>query len=214
MSAVKLTAETAIEFERTIARGGIAIFPTDTLYGIACNPDDQAAADRIYELKGRPPLKPSAVMFFSVEHLLAELGSSLSEKTRKLVDELFPGPFTLVIPNPAQRYAPACADTPQKLGVRVPKLEGYLEPLANIKVPVMQTSANLSGGADPTAMEDIEPQIIEDVDLALDGGPLLGYGSTVADVSELEQGRWRLLRAPIPRASGRLTELIGIPPVE
>jgi L-threonylcarbamoyladenylate synthase len=211
---VKLTPDAAAEFEQTISRGGIAIFPTDTLYGIACDPDDQAAADRIYELKGRPPVKPSAVMFFSVERLLAELGSDLDDKTRALVDELFPGPFTLVVPNPSSRFAPACADTPQKLGIRVPKLEGYLEPLAQVNVPVMQTSANLSGGEDATALEDIDPTVLEGVDLALDGGPLLGYGSTVADVSELDQGRWRLLRAPIPRASGRLTELIGIPPVE
>ena len=153
-------------------------------------------------------------MFFSIERLLAALGSTLDDKTRTLVDELLPGPFTLVIPNPDGRYAPACADTPQKLGIRVPKLEGYLAPLAQVEVPVMQTSANLWGGADPTALEDIESQIVEGVDLALDGGPLLGYGSTVADVSELDQGRWRLLRAPIPRASGRLTELIGIPPVD
>jgi L-threonylcarbamoyladenylate synthase len=210
----KLTTESAAGFEQTITSGGIAIFPTDTLYGIACNPDDQAAADRIYELKGRPPVKPSAVMFFSVERLLAELGSDLEAKTRSLVDELLPGPFTLVISNPARRFAPACADTPEKLGIRVPKLEGYLEPLAAVNVPVLQTSANLSGGPDPTALEDIDPSILEGVDAALDGGPLLGYGSTVADVSELDQGRWRLLRAPIPRASGRLTELIGIPPVE
>ena len=86
MSTAKLTADSAQAFEQTIARGGIAIFPTDTLYGIACDPDDQAAADRIYELKGRPPLKPSAVMFFSVEQLLAELGSELDAKLRTLIE--------------------------------------------------------------------------------------------------------------------------------
>jgi tRNA A37 threonylcarbamoyladenosine synthetase subunit TsaC/SUA5/YrdC len=78
----------------------------------------------------------------------------------------------------------------------------------------MQTSANRSGAPDVRALEDVDPKLLEGVDLALDGGPLLGYGSTVADVSELQDGRWRLLRAPIPRASGRLTELIGIPPAE
>lgn len=210
----KLTAESAKQFEQTISGGGVAIFPTDTLYGIACDPDDQSAADRIYELKGRPPVKPSAVMFFSVEQLLAELGDDIDAKIKSLIDELFPGPFTLVVANPNRRYAPACADTPSKLGLRVPKLEGYLEPLSAVQVPVMQTSANRSGGPDVTALEDVEPEIVEGVDLALDGGPLLGYGSTVADVSELADGHWRLLRAPIPRAAGRLTELLGIPPVE
>lgn len=210
----KLSAESAKQFEATIAEGGIAIFPTDTLYGIACDPDSQASADRIHELKGRPPLKPSAVMFFAVEQLLAELDGDLTEQLRGLIAELLPGPFTLVIANPSKRFAPACAGTPEKLGIRVPKLEGYLESLGQVTAPVMQTSANFSGGADATAPEDIEPAILAGVDLVLDGGPLLGYGSTVADVSELDQGHWRLLRAPIPRASGRLTELLGMPPVE
>jgi L-threonylcarbamoyladenylate synthase len=210
----KLTPESAAEFESVIARGGIAVFPTDTLYGIACDPDSQAAADRIYELKGRPPVKPSAVMFFSVEQLLAELGGELDDRLKNLITGLLPGPYTLIVPNPAARYAPACAGAPEKLGLRVPKLEGYLAPLGAVELPVMQTSANLSGGPDATALEDIEPAIIEGVDLALDGGPLLGYGSTVADVSELDQGHWRLLRAPIPRAAGQIMELLGMPPLD
>ncbi|MGH2906787.1 MAG: L-threonylcarbamoyladenylate synthase [Solirubrobacterales bacterium] len=214
MTTTGLTVESAAAFERTIAENGIAIFPTDTLYGIACDPDSQTAADRIYELKGRPPRKPSAVMYFSVERMLGELGEGLDERTRGLIAELLPGPFTLVVANPARRFAPACADTPEKLGLRVPKLEGYLAPLAGVSVRVMQTSANLSGAPDATALEDIDPAIVKGVDLALDGGPLLGYGSTVADVSELEEGRWRLLRSPMPRTSGRLTELIGIPPAD
>ncbi len=208
----KLDQAGARKFEQTIRGGGIAIFPTDTLYGIACDPDDQSAADRIYALKGRPPVKPSAVMFFSLDRLLREIGDELDPAVRVLAEQLLPGPFTLVVANPHHRYAAACASTPEKLGLRVPKLEGYLEPLSAVDACVMQTSANLSGGAHPTALEDIDPSIVAGVDLALDGGPLLGYASTVADVSELSDGRWRLLRAEQPRISGRLTELIGFPP--
>lgn len=210
----KLDQTSAAQFEQTIKDGGVAIFPTDTLYGIACDPDNTAAIDRIHQLKGRPPQKPSAVMYFKLERLLEDLGDDLDAPTRNLVEQLFPGPFTLVVANPHKRFAPACADTPEKLGLRVPKLEGHMAPLAAITVPVMQTSANLSGGPDATALEDIDQSILEGVDLALDGGPLLGYASTVADVSELSSGSWRLLRAQQPRITGRLTELIGFPPVE
>lgn len=210
----ELNETSAQQFEQTIRDGGVAIFPTDTLYGIACDPDSSTAAARIHELKGRPPQKPSAVMYFQIERLLTDVGIEFDDATRNLVEQLFPGPFTLVVNNPHERFSPACAGTPTKLGLRVPRLEGYLEPLASISIPVMQTSANLSGGADPTAMEDIDPSIVSGVDLALDGGPLLGYASTVADVSELAVGRWRLLRAQQPRISGRLTELIGFPPTD
>lgn len=210
----ELNQSSAQQFEQTVRDGGIVIFPTDTLYGIACDPDSAEAAARIHDLKGRPPEKPSAVMYFQLERLLEDFGNDLDAATRNLVEQLFPGPFTLVVNNPHERFKAACAGTPTKLGLRVPRLEGYLEPLASVSVPVMQTSANFSGGADPTALEDIEPAIVDGVDLALDGGPLLGYASTVADVSELAEGRWQLLRAQQPRISGRLTELIGFPPTE
>lgn len=209
---MSLSSDDVAAFRSTIAGGGVAVFPTDTLYGIACDPDDAAAAERIYELKGRPAKKPSAVMFFSVEGLLAAL-PELDSRTRRLAEELFPGPYTLIVANPDRRFAPACADTPEKLGLRVPKLAGSsIEALAAMDLPVMQTSANLSGEPDATALDDIDQSILDGVDLALDGGPLLGMGSTVADVSELDQGRWRLLRAPIIRAGTHLTELIGMPP--
>lgn len=211
---MNITPDSGADFQDTIANGEIAIFPTDTLYGIACDPNDVAAIERIHELKGRPPRKPSAVMYFALERLLDELGDDMDAQTLNLVQELFPGPFTLIVANPQRRFAPSCAGTPEKLGLRVPNLSPALEPLAAVGIPVFQTSANLSGGLDATAVEDIDPVIRSGVDLVLDGGPLLGYGSSVADVSELAEGRWRLLRAIMPRTSGRLTELIGFPPEE
>lgn len=209
-----LTPTDASDFERTIRGGGLAIFPTDTLYGIACDPDNRGAVERIHELKGRPPKRPSAVMFFTLEHLLEDFAQDLDPATRNLVENLLPGPFTLVVANPARRFEPACADTPEKLGLRVPRLNPQIAALEGVSVPVMQTSANVSGAPDATALEDIEAEIVEGVDLALDGGPLLGYGSTVADVSEVAEGRWRLLRAQQPRTSARISELVGFPPVE
>lgn len=214
MNAKPVTAESAAEFQRTIESGGVAVFPTDTLYGIACDPNSAEAAERIYELKGRPPRKPSAVMWFDAERLFADIGADMDPLTRKLAEDLLPGPFTLVIANPARRFAPACAGAPEKLGIRVPKLGAHIEALSTVTTPVMQTSANLSGAPDATATEDIEQSILDRVDLVLDGGPLLGYGSTVADVSGLERGEWRLLRAQQPRIAGRLTELIGFPPAD
>lgn len=209
-----LTPADAATFESAIGSGKLTVFPTDTLYGIACDPDNAEAIERIHELKGRPPKKPSAVMYFSLEAMLADLEEWLDERTLILARELFPGPFTLIVANKPELFTPSCADTPRKLGLRVPKLSPAIEALAGVRLPVMQTSANISGGPDVTAVEDIDPSILDGVDLVLDGGPVLGYGSTVADVSEIADGRWRLLRSQMPRTSGRLTELIGFPPEE
>lgn len=209
---MSLSAADAQAFRDTIARGGIAMFPTDTLYGIACDPGDPAAAERIYELKGRPPKKPSAVMFFSVGRMLDAL-PELDARTRELVAELLPGPFTLVVANPERRYAPACADTPQLVGLRVPDLAGTAAAaLAGVDLPVMQTSANFSGGPEPGSFDAIDPAILAGVDLALDGGELPGAGSTVADVSRLGEGVWRLLRAPNAADAARITQLAGFEP--
>lgn len=207
-----LTYADAERFERTIAGGGIAIFPTDTLYGIACDPDSQVAADRIYALKGRPRGQPSAVMFFSVERLLAAL-PEIDERTRALIESLLPGPYTLVVANPRRRFAPACAGMPEKLGLRVPELAGGAFPaLAAVSTPVLQTSANFGGAPDAAELDDIDPAIRAGVDLELNGGTLAGKGSTVADVSQLQAGRWRLLRAPVAGAGTRITGLLGLPP--
>lgn len=207
-----ITTDSGADFQSSIENGELVVFPTDTLYGIACDPDDRDAIDRIYELKGRPPVKPSAVMYFSIARLLDDLGDDLEPSALKLIEGILPGPFTLVVANPKQRFAASCADSPEKLGLRVPDLTATLAPLGEVESPVMQTSANLSGGPDPTAVEDIDSAIIDGVDLVIDGGPLLGYGSTVADVSELDQGKWRLLRSVTPRSGGKLNELIGFPP--
>jgi L-threonylcarbamoyladenylate synthase len=209
-----LTSEDAAAFESAIGTGKLTIFPTDTLYGIACDPDNAEAIERIHQLKGRPPKKPSAVMYFSLEAMLSDLEEWLDAQTLNLAKQLFPGPFTLIVANRPELFTPSCADTPRKLGLRVPALGPAIEALAAVRLPVMQTSANVSGGPDVTAVEDIDPSILEGVDLVLDGGPVLGYGSTVADVSELTEGRWRLLRGLQPRTSARLTELIGFPPEE
>lgn len=210
---MKLTAHDAESFERVIASGGIAIFPTDTLYGIACDPDSRVAADRIYRLKGRPPAKPSAVMFFTVERLLASL-PELDERSCELIETLLPGPFTLVVANPRGRYAPACADAPGKLGLRVPDLSGgEIEALTRLTLPVMQTSANRSNAADAAEINQIDAQICAGVDLVLDGGSLPGGGSTVVDVSDLNFGRWCLLRTRCEADAERVANAVGTPPV-
>lgn len=207
-----VSAGQAAAFERAIGGGGIAIFPTDTLYGIACDPDSAVAARRVYEIKGRPPRKPSAVMFFSVERLLRDL-PELDARTRDLIEQLLPGRFTLVVANPERRFAPACADSPERMGLRVPDLAGTsASALGQVGSPVMQTSANRSGGPDVAEFERIDRSILENVDLALDGGRLPGVGSTVIDLSELKSGRWRMLRTPLPADAARVVELIGLPP--
>lgn len=176
------------ELERCIEGGGVAVFPADTLYGLACGPSDAAAVDRIHAIKGRGEDKPSAVMYFS-PLAMRELLSTVSVATRDAIAALLPGPVTLVVENPGRLYPLACREDPERLGVRL--IEG---PLAGAATPVFQTSANVSGEPPPPEFGEIASAVVESADLAIDGGRLGGAPSTVVDVTEIAEGRWGVLR--------------------
>jgi tRNA threonylcarbamoyl adenosine modification protein (Sua5/YciO/YrdC/YwlC family) len=182
----------AAAFERCIRSGGVALFPADTVYGLACDPDDERAVARLYRLKRRPPDKAAAVMFFSLEAALAAL-PELGERTRAALARLMPGGVTVLIPNPRRRYPLACRADPETLGLRVvavPVLEGA-------RVAVLQSSANLAGGPDACRLADVPAEMRREVDLELDGGELPGVPSTVVDLRGYERGLgggWRVLR--------------------
>jgi L-threonylcarbamoyladenylate synthase len=177
-----------------LAGGGVAVFPTDTVYGLCCDPEDEQAARRLYALKGRPKARASAVMFFSLEPALAALGE-LHERERRALAALLPGPVTLLLANRAGRFVAACRSDPSTLGLRVPSLPASLQALCGLSEPVMQSSANMSGEPDARRLEDVPAGIREGADLVLDGGELPGVPSTVIDLRDLaEEGRWHVLR--------------------
>jgi L-threonylcarbamoyladenylate synthase len=175
--------------ELCIAAGGVAVFPADGLYGLACDPLNQAAIERIHRIKGRDDGKPSAVLYFS-PLAMRELVESLGDRTRAAVGALLPGPVTLIVDNPEHRYPLACREDPVRLGLRL--IGG---PLQGMMWPVFQTSANRSGEPAPALFADVPHGILSGVDVAIDGGALTGSPSTVIDVASLDSsGEWTVLR--------------------
>lgn len=206
-----LTADDARRLEDCLASDGVALIPTDTVYGLACNPDSENALRRIYELKGRPPLKPAAVMFFALEPALASL-TELGPRTRGAAKALLPGPLTLLIENPLARFSPACDPTGRGaglLGLRVPDLQGPLAALRAVNRPAAQSSANLSGATDTRRLAEVPDALRAGADLLLNGGQLAGQASTVVDLSAYEStGQWRILREG-PVGLAELQETLG-----
>jgi L-threonylcarbamoyladenylate synthase len=194
--------------EQCVADGEIAVFPADTLYGLACDPARPDAIARINELKRREADKPSAVMFFS-PLAMRELVAALGPRTCDAMAALLPGPVTLVVDNPERRYSHAGGATPERLGVRL--IDG---PLAGAECAIFQTSANRSGEPAPSRFDDIDSEIADAVDLAIDGGELGGEPSTVIDLSAIESGgEWSVLREgalPISELERRLAAA-GLP---
>jgi L-threonylcarbamoyladenylate synthase len=178
----------------------VAVFPADTVYGLACAPDAAAAVERLYALKGRAPDKPAAVMFFSLSAALGAL-PELGPRTRAALERLLPGGVTLLLANPERRFPLACGPDPATLGLRVPDVPA----LRGAGVPVLQSSANRAGGPDARRCDDVPAPIRAGADLVLDGGELPGTPSTVIDLRRYEDaGDWKVLRkgAVAPEAVG------------
>jgi L-threonylcarbamoyladenylate synthase len=176
--------------ERCIAAGGVAVFPADGLYGLACDPLDAGAIERVHAIKGRDDGKPSAVLYFS-PLAMRELVEGLGPRTREAAGVLLPGPATLVVANPERRYPLACREDPERLGIRL--IGG---PLSGATCPLFQTSANLSGEPAPGSFAGVPEEIVAAADLAIDGGSLTGLPSTVVDLTGFDEtGEWKVLRA-------------------
>ena len=185
--------------ERCLGEGGVAIYPADGLYGIAADPLDPAAIDRIHRLKGRDDGKPSAVLYFS-PLAMREIVSGLGPRARDAVGALLPGPVTLVLDNPQHRYPLACREDPARLGVRL--LDG---PLAGVMHPMFQTSANLSGEPAPSRFEDLPESIVAGVRPRDRRRRAHRLPSTVVDIASIDvDGTWSILReGGLPSRAGR-----------
>lgn len=189
-----------MRLQACVESGGVAVFPTDTVYGLCCDADSEQAARRLYELKGRPAARPAAVMFFALEPALREL-PDLLDSERGALQALLPGPVTLLLANPARRFAPACRTDPATLGLRVPRLNERLDALCSLAAPLMQSSANISGEPDARSLAEVPSSVLDGADLVLDGGELPGIPSTVLDLREYERrGEWQIVRdGPLTR---------------
>ncbi len=164
-----------------LKRGGLVVYPTDTLYGLGVDPYDEEAVERLYRVKRRPRGDPVAI-------LVADLGEAqrlaqFSTRALTLWKAFMPGPLTLILP--AKPEAPPFLISEQgALGVRMPKHDVPLA-LAQEFGPITTTSANLHQAPPPITLEEARSQLEEDVDLYIDAGPCsLGKQSTVLDMTQ------------------------------
>jgi L-threonylcarbamoyladenylate synthase len=179
------------EHERLLLEGGLAILPTDTVYGIGCAAALPEACERLYAVKERPAGQATAVVFGSVAKAVEVLGAPLPE-------ELLPGPVTLVVPNPDRRFAHLCGPSPERIGVRVPELAPAVQELADAVGGLALTSANRRGEAAPGRLSDVPPELRSAAAVVVDGGTLPGIASTVLDLTGPEPVVIRPGPAPPP----------------
>jgi len=189
-----------------IRRGGTVIFPTDTVYGIGCDPTSPSAVARVFALKGRPAHKPLSLHLATVEEMLAYAGHN--EAARRIARVFLPGPLTVIVPRPASvgRYVTAELDT---IGLRVPK-HALCAAILQRCGPLAATSANFSGRP---AFAGTVKEPLPEADLAVDDGPTpVGVESTVVDVSMEDVRLVRegaISRAMLERELGQIVRSSG-----
>jgi L-threonylcarbamoyladenylate synthase len=183
--------------------GRLAVIPTDTVYGLVADGESEAAARRLYAAKGRESIQPTAIVLSSLDAVLDRV-PELPDDAVRAARALLPGPVTLVLPNPAQRFRWLNAERPEAIGVRVPELRGPGREVLDVLECLVATSANLPGSPDPRRVEEVPAAIAATVETIVDGGELPGVPSTVID---LTGSRPRILREGAIAAAETLEQL-------
>ena len=178
------------------------VLPTDTVYGLCADPCREAPTREIYRMKQRPPEQPTALLARDVDFLF-ECVPELRGQAGTLVRALLPGPFTLILPNPAERYRWLTGSTPDRIGLRVPELAGPGAEVLDQVGAVVATSANVRGGPEPRRLEEVPVEIRAGAAALVDGGELPGTPSTVLDLTGPEPRVVREGAVPAPEALAR-----------
>jgi L-threonylcarbamoyladenylate synthase len=189
-----------------IRAGQPVILPTDTVYGLCATPYDEEAAALVYRLKGRPDAMPSALVCSTLD-VLFDVVPELRGRSGTYAEALLPGPYTLVLPNPARRFRWLTGDARDTIGIRVPRAEGPFREVLEEVGAVTATSANRHHGLDPGRLEEVPREIREGCAAEIDGGELRGVPSTVVDLTGPEPKILREGAVPADEVFRRLAAL-------
>jgi L-threonylcarbamoyladenylate synthase len=180
MRMVRADEEGALVAAEVLRAGGVAVVPTDTVYGLAARPEDVGAVRAIYRVKGRPEGMHLPVLAASVAQVRA-LGVTFTRGADTLARRWWPGPLTLAFGFEAGRVRPAWLDGRTEVAVRIPDHD-FLRALLERTGALVVTSANPHGAPTPRTAHDVSTALGTSVDLVVDGGPLEDVPSTLVNV--------------------------------
>ena len=192
-----------------ICAGKAVLLPTDTVYGLCSTADRDEPVARLYQLKGRGGTQPIALVASTVD-MLSECVPELRGRASVIASTLFPGPLTLVLPNPARRYRWLTGARSDTIGVRVPQLPESARRVLDGVGCIAATSANDAGGADPAVLDDVPERIRSACAAELDAGRLPGTPSTVIDFTGRDPVVIRHGAASAADAIGRVEEALSV----
>ena len=189
-----------------IKTGQVLGMPTDTFYGLAADPFNLRAVERVYEIKSRSRHKPLSLLIESEEQAEMLARDPLPDNFYILARKFWPGPLTIIVPAASRLPLKVTANT-GNIAIRIPEAKIPLQVIRAAGVPITATSANLSGESECTTAGAVREQLHERIPIIVDGGPSpRQVASTIVDLSE--DGGWRLLReGAVPRQE--IADLLG-----
>ena len=170
-----------------IEKGGIVIFPTDTVYGIGCNPYNENAVKKIYEIKSRTKLKSLPVLAYSLD--IVKKIASIDQFTEKIIEKYWPGPLTLILTLTDEKLKKSL-NLENKIAIRIPDSECTLKLLEKCRL-LVGTSANISGNSSYTNPDDCIKNI-KNYDMFLNGGTITSKGEST--IIEIENEEIKIIR--------------------
>jgi tRNA threonylcarbamoyl adenosine modification protein (Sua5/YciO/YrdC/YwlC family) len=191
-----------------IREGEPVLLATDTVYGLVTSAQRGGYATRLYRLKGRDEGQPTALLAASIDALL-ECVPELTGRAGAIVRELLPGPYTLILPNPARRYRWLAGPRPDAIGVRVALLPAPSARVLDAVGSVAATSANDPGGPSPAALDDVPKRLRDACAAEIDAGRLPGTASTVIDFTGADPYVIRDGAAPAAEAIERVRRALA-----
>lgn len=188
--------------------GGLALVPTDTVYGLVAALESEPGVEALYRLKDRPREQPCQVLLLG-DHARESALSELAPAERVAADALLPGPATCIVGDPGGLYRRAAGAEGGSVGVRAPAMAGEL---AGVDLPLVATSANEPGGPDPATVDAVPARLRDAVAEIWDAGRLPGVASAVVDLRPLTEGSAaKLLRdGPDPAAVRAALDGVGV----
>jgi tRNA threonylcarbamoyl adenosine modification protein (Sua5/YciO/YrdC/YwlC family) len=189
-----------------VRSGRPVLLPADGVYGLCASAFKETPVRRLYDLKGRGAAQPTAMIASSVDMLL-ECVPELRGRPGAIVRALLPGPYTLVLPNPARRYPWLNGDSAETIGVRVAELPRMAQYVLDAVGAVAATSANDPGAPAAASLDDVPPRIRSGCGAEVDAGTLSGEPSTVLDLTDDEPRVLREGAGPVAEALARIARL-------
>jgi len=175
-----------------IRAGEVLGMPTDTFYGLAADPFNLRAVDRVYDIKSRSRHKPLSLLIESIDQA-EDLAKPLPEEFYRLARRYWPGPLTIIVKAASRLPLKVTANT-GNVALRVPNAKIPLAVVQAASIPITATSANLSGEAECTSAEAVRDQLQGRISIIVDGGTSpRDVASTIIDLTD-EEARWRVLR--------------------